>query len=278
MYWKSNGIVFSLFFISSILYGSDKIVSVATLEDYSPFGFVVGNSVGDESIPPGRNSYKYQGYSWDVLRESFHIMGYTIKLSVSPWKRAMMNFKAGKVDILFPTGMNEERLKVFDYSQEFVNEAKYLIYVQADDISIKWTGLESLKGLVIGVKRGFSYGDKWESFDSVTKFDVNTTLQGFQMLEKGRINGFLGYENIWDYFLKQKDWNKKYRKTPSFDSSKEYVVVLKTNPNGQTILKDFDTGKQKLTQSGRLEEIENFWFGTDDLLRQNSKPYVNLEH
>lgn len=263
MYGKMHCITLTLFLTSTMLYGSDKIVSVVTLGDYAPFSFIVSNSIVEKVVPPGDKVTGYQGYSWDVLRESFHAMGYTIKLSIAPWPRAMQAFKSGKVDVLFPTGMNDERLKVFDYSLEFINEAKFLFYVRADT-PIKWTGLESLKNLVIGVKRGFNYGDKWNSVDYVTKYDVTSTIQGFKMLDKGRIDGFIGYENTSDYILKQQGWNQKFTKTPSFDSSKEYVVVLKTNPNGQEFLQDFDTGKQKLIQSGRLEEIENFWFGTDE--------------
>jgi len=259
---KRNIIALTLLFASSILYGSEKIVSVATLEDYAPFGFVVGNGMVEGTLPPGKNLVSYRGYSWDVLRESFHTMGYTIKLSVSPWPRAMHNIKTGKADILFPTGKNKERLKIFDYSQEFINEANFLIYVRADS-PIKWTGLESLRGLVIGIKRGFNYGDRWTSVDYVTEFDVGTILQGFKMLEKERIDGFLGYESNWDYILKQQGWMKKYRKTPSIGSSREYLVALKSNPNSLIILKTFDTGKQKLIQSGRLEELEKIWFGAE---------------
>ncbi len=262
MYGKWKIIVLALLFASSIIYSSEKVVSVATLEDYAPFGFVVGNGKVEVTLPPGNNLVRYRGYSWDVLRESFHAMGYTIKLSVSPWARAMHNVKTGRADILFPTGKNKERLKIFDYSHEFVNEANFLIYVRAEN-PIKWTGLESLRGLVIGVKRGFNYGDRWTSVDYVTKYDVGTILQGFNMLEKGRIDGFLGYEFNWDYILKQQGWMKKYRKTPSFGSSREYLVALKTNPLSFIILKDFDTGKQKLIQSGRLEEIEKNWFGAE---------------
>ncbi|NRD72893.1 transporter substrate-binding domain-containing protein [Shewanella sp. VB17] len=263
MYGKWNSVILVLFFTSSMLYGEDNIVSVTTLGDYAPFSFIEGNSIVETIVRPGENIPGYQGYSWDILRESFHIMGYTIKLSVSPWPRAMQNVKTGKIDILFPTGMNEERLKVFDYSHEFVNEAKFLIYVRAES-PIKWIGLESLNNLVIGVKRGFNYGDKWHSVDYVTKYDVNTISQGFQMLEKGRIDGFIGYENTWDYILKQQGWSNKYNKMPSFGSTKEYIAVLKTNPNGQTILQDFDIGKQKLIESGKLKEIEKFWFGKDE--------------
>jgi polar amino acid transport system substrate-binding protein len=201
----------------------------------------------------------FQGYSWDVLRESFHEMGYTIHLSITPWARAMNYAKNGTSDILFPTGKNAERKRIFYYSEEPINPANFLIYVRMDD-PIEWEGLESLKGLVIGVKRGFNYGDKWEAATSIKKHDVGTISAGFKMLGQKRLDGFLGYEYNWDYVLKQEKWETKYRKLPVFESSAEYLVALKSNPKAIEILKAFDTGKRRLIKSGKLENIKNIWF------------------
>ena len=202
----------------------------------------------------------FQGYSWDVLRESFHEMGYTIDLSITPWVRAVKNVKNGKADILFPTGKNAERQMIFHYSDEPINLANYIVYVRADN-QIEWKGLESLKGRTIGVKRGFSYGDKWKVATDIKKYDVATILQGFKMLDLKRLDGFLGYEYNWDYVLRKEKWRTKYRKLPAFDSSAEYLVALKNNPNGEQFLKAFDTGKKRLITNGKLEDIKSKWFG-----------------
>lgn len=66
---------------------SDKIVKVATLHDYEPFCFSEKFTV--EVISPGKNSISLKGYSWDIVRNSYHHMGYTIELHVLPWPRAL---------------------------------------------------------------------------------------------------------------------------------------------------------------------------------------------
>ncbi|MBF0201506.1 MAG: hypothetical protein HQK66_09380, partial [Desulfamplus sp.] len=69
---------------------SEKFVRVATLDEYPPYCFPRETKKGfQETVPPGEDSVNLQGYSWDILRESFHAMGYTIHLSVYPWKRAV---------------------------------------------------------------------------------------------------------------------------------------------------------------------------------------------
>lgn len=254
----------TLFFISFTAQSNEKVVSVATLGDYPPFCFIKNDYKAPNvvSLPPGTDVTYFTGYSWDILRESFHIMDYTIQLTIAPWPRAMNYVEIGKVDILFPTGKNSERLKIFDYSTEFINEAKFLIYVTKDN-PIKWAGLESLNNMVIGVKRGFNYGDKWKATQGVKQHEISDIMNGFLMLDNKRINGFLGYEFNWDYLLKQHGWQKKYRKLPPFDSSQEYLVSLKTNPLGPQILSDFDKGKRILVKSGRHKEIERKWFGSE---------------
>ncbi|MEE8077335.1 MAG: transporter substrate-binding domain-containing protein [Candidatus Binatia bacterium] len=251
--------IFILLAISTLSYAEENIVKIATLEDYAPFCMTVGKVKRNQIIQVGNDAVRFQGYSWDVLRESFHEMGYTIHLSITPWARAMTYVKNGKADILFPTGKNTERQRIFYYSEEPVNQANYLIYVRVDD-PIEWRGLESLKGLVIGVKRGFIYGDKWKAVTYIKKHDVGKILQGFKMLDHKRLDGFLGYEYNWDYVLKQENWETKFRKLPAFDSSAEYLVALKSNPNGKEILKAFDTGKKRLIKSGKLESIKSKWF------------------
>ena len=242
-------------------FADEKIVRVATLEDYAPFCMLTNEQIGSkQTIPPGNDAVGFKGYCWDVLRESFHDRGYTIQLTVTPWARAMLNVKKGDADILFPTGKNSNRIKIFDYSQEPTNHANFLIYIKTDR-QIKWNGLEGLEGLTIGVKRGFNYGDRWKAAIGITKYSIKTISQGFKMLSANRIDGFLGYEYNWDYYIKQTNLTGQFKKLPAFDSSSEYLVALKSNPSGKKFLNAFDLGKKHLMETGRLNAIKMKWFG-----------------
>lgn len=72
--------------------------------------------------------------------------------------------------------------------------------------------------------------------------------------------GFSGYELNWDIFLKQKNWENRYKKLPSFDLSEEYVVALKKNPLALEILDNFDKGKKRIVGNGKLTRITGKWF------------------
>ncbi|PKG39193.1 substrate-binding periplasmic protein [Psychromonas sp. Urea-02u-13] len=244
--------------ISASLFAQQKTLTVATLGDYAPLLFSLNNQPIRATLPPGEDASNFYGYSWDVFRESYHSMGYTIVLKVEPWARALKELEAGKVDLLFPAGKNKKRLLAFNYAKRSTNEAHFVVYVNANN-PILWEGLNSLKGLNIGVIRGYNYGNKWEDIRGINKVNVKQILTGFEMLAKGRLDGFVGYEFNWDHLLNKQGWTHNFRKLPHFDYSNEYVVALKSNKRGQQLLDDFDAGKQKLIETGRLQAIKSKW-------------------
>lgn len=245
--------------MASAASAQEKIVNVTTLDDYSPYCFPKSDKKSfKELIPPGSDSANLQGYSWDVLRESFHAAGYTIKLSVYPWKRAEYETKSGLEDIIFPTNRSKEREEIFYFSKESVDQVNFLVYVSMDS-TIQWEGLDSLNGLTIGQMNGWALGKKWSEQNKIKKDDVNTIIQGFKMLDMGRIAGFAGYEISFDYALKNEKWKTQYRKLPSFDSSTEYIAGAKTNAKVPDIIKDFDLGKQKIVENRTFDLISKKW-------------------
>jgi polar amino acid transport system substrate-binding protein len=253
----------SLFFIvlSNLAFAGDKVVSVITLEDNAPIIFTEKSTKGgiNELLSPGQNSETLKGYSWDILRESYHKMGYTIHLSTAPWRRAIESVKAGKVDILFPTGKNTARHQYFLYSKAAINTVSFVVYINKDS-KIKWQNISSLQGLKVGLYRGYNYGDKWEQEADVIKINLDNISQGFKMLKSNRIDAFVGYEVAWNYALRQMNMTTEFKVLPKFDFSTEHVAVLKTNARALQLLSDFDNGKQKLIQSGQLKEINKRWY------------------
>lgn len=237
-----------------------KTIKIVTLFDYAPYCMADEGYQSDQLIHLGEDAIGFRGYSWDVLRESFQEMGYTIQLKIVPWARAVSTIRSGNADILFPTGINTERLSTFYFSEEAINSAKFKVYVNQDS-ALEWQDLSSLKGLSIGVKRGFNYGDKWDAVKDINVIKITTITQGFKMLEANYLDGFLGYETNWDYTLKQENLQGQFKKMPAFDSSNEYLAALKTNPNAKALLADFDLGKRRLMKQGRLQQIHEKWFG-----------------
>jgi len=254
--------------MASPAFTQEKIVSVATLDDYSPYCFPKSDKKSfRELIPPGSDSANLQGYSWDVLRESFHAEGYTVRLSVYPWKRAEYDTKSGIEDLIFPISKSPAREEAFYFSKESVDQVNFLVYVPSDS-TIQWQGIDSLNGLTIGQMRGWTLGKKWSENNQIKKDDVNKIIQGFKMLDMGRMAGFAGYEISFDYALKNENWKRQYKKLPSFDASIEYVAGVKTNLKVSEILHDFDLGKRKIVENKTFDSISRKWGVNSGIISQ----------
>lgn len=245
--------------LPSIAISEGKTVRLTTLYDFPPYCFYKPDSSPQlkEVIPPGKDSVQLQGYSWDVVRESYHQQGYRIVLFVAPWKRVMLYMEKGTADIAFPSMRTADREEHLYFSDQLVDIANIVIYLRKD-ADFKWDGLESLSGRIVSTVRGWAYGKTWERATGIIRDPVSTIEQGFQMLDKGRVSGVVGYESSFDYFLKQKNTFEKYRKTPPFDRAAEYLMG-KPSDRVISLVNAFDKGRKAIEENGTLEQIERKW-------------------
>jgi polar amino acid transport system substrate-binding protein len=249
-----------LLLLSGIGNGSEKTVTLATLTDFEPFCFPKENAVFTEmeSIPPGSDSQQLQGFSWDVVRESFHAMDYTIRLYIVPWERGMHYISGGKVDGIFPANHTAEREKEYAFSKAYVDLVKLVIYMNADAHMV-WQGLESLNHLSIGFVRGWAYGKKWEAMDLIIKEPTDTISQGFDLVAKKRLVGLAGYQLPYDYQLKRSKRSADFKIVGQFDTIEEFLMGRKNDRNSLLALDIFDSGRRKIDENGMLTAIERKW-------------------
>jgi len=252
-------VFFLLAFTSLCSYPTDKVVRISTLGDYAPFCMIASDTTDIfQTIRVGEDAVGFSGYAWDVVRESFHVMGYTIKLRIVPWPRSLYNVKTGNSDIVFPISVNSTRAKIFNFSNESVLPVNFVIY-SLKESSLTFNDMHSLNGLVIALKRGFNYSEQFNQAVGINKQLVSTIKQGFKMLALRRVDGFIGYEQSWDYYLNTRRNKINIKKSPTLGRSFEYLAALKGSHKGLGLLKIFDSGKQQLQKSGKLQNIGDKW-------------------
>ncbi|NRA46704.1 MAG: transporter substrate-binding domain-containing protein [Oligoflexales bacterium] len=239
---------------------------LGTLTDYKPFTFGPPPSKSlEETIPPGKDSQKLVGYDWDVIRESFHSMGYNINLNVVPWSRGVKMLEKGKFKGLFPTTKTEERMKKYYYSEFPIHTLKVTLYTNKDT-KIDWDGnldtLEKvLEGKIVGVQRDWSYGSWWDSRKDKFKFKiekVNDSVANFKKLKSGRIHVALGYDITSDTVLQEEKMAGLFKKIGTIAETKEYLATHK-ELGDKKIIQTFEQGFKKISQSGVLTKIKKKW-------------------
>ena len=180
-------------------HAAERTVYLGTLPGYPPFTFYKDGSPPEieQVVDPGERARSLTGYSWDIARAAFHAVGYTVRIRVTPWARAMYELQNGKTDLLFPTGKNAERETYLEYSDGSVVDVDFLVYVRENG-GKDYVDLTSLEGQTIAVMRGFNYGKRFNSADHFTRQPVDSVRQGFELLREGRVDGFAGYDVVWD--------------------------------------------------------------------------------
>lgn len=239
---------------------TEKIVNLATLTDFIPFCFRKADTaaVHGEIIPPGSDSVQLQGYAWDVVRESFHAMGYGIRLEVVPWERVIHYLNTGKVDAAFPAIDTAVRLESYMFSSKPVDVMRMVLYLRQDS-TLRWHDLESLHGQRVAAVRGWSYGNRWEENTKIVKERTDTVLQGFNLLDKRRLTAVIGYEAVYDYALKEQGIRHLYRKVGPIEVVSEYMMGRKDDPASATAISIFDQGWAKIEENGVLDRIAGKW-------------------
>jgi polar amino acid transport system substrate-binding protein len=152
----------------------------------------------DESNPPFM--YKDKG-SGDVLglypaivEALFDKVGEDVSVVAYPWKRLLLLSEVGEVGV---AGIykNSKRQLIYDYSDP-IYEERIVVFMRHDGV-FPFQAVEDLKEKRIGVIRGWSYGD---SFDSARKNNLFVTENSisdeynFKKLALGRLDCVLAID------------------------------------------------------------------------------------
>lgn len=132
-----------LCFAGSLSSASEEVVIFGD-NDYRPVIFrdAEGNSAGILS---------------EVLRQFAKDSGMQLSLKLYPWKRAYTNAETGLGGVI-GVSRTPERMKLFDFSAPIYDDSINVVVLKGKEFPFK--SLADLKGKVIGVQSGASFGGK----------------------------------------------------------------------------------------------------------------------
>jgi len=207
---------------------------------------------------PYLSEYCYgYGLASHIISESFKLEGITVKWGFFPWKRSYEVAKMGAWDASATWSPKKDRNKDFWFTEPVFYVSYVFFYSQGR--KIPW---ENLDGHIIGLSRGYTYGEEIKTFIKKRNLIVDVTTkdeQNFIRLLKGRIALFpndliVGYSQIRNTFPPEEvRMFKHYPKV--FDTSTSNLIISKNCKNGQFFLEKFNSGLSKLKKSGRFDQM-----------------------
>ena len=150
--------------------------------------------VADEWPPFSGESLPGQGVSLDVTRAVLSRAGYQVETAILPWSRVVSGAKSGEYDVVTSLFLDAEMQESLFYSDPFFETQ--VQFLQRAGGAISFDGLSSLEPYGIAVGAGFLYEPEFDAAENLNKFEVNTALQGVQMVAAGRIVLTLGSVNV----------------------------------------------------------------------------------
>lgn len=204
---------------------------------------------------------KHYGYISDITTKAFEHQGYTVSTRFTPWKRALKLAEMGSVDVSFAWYKNEERLKLFYYSDAILKTSH--VFFHRESLDFDWTVVEDLKGLVVVGSIGYQYTDAFNqaAADGLFSFvRAANNEQAMKMIAAGRADIFpINIQAGYAIVRKEMGENGKvltHHPRSLSQPISSHLVVAKKHPKAKEIIEAFNKGLAELISSGQYLDME----------------------
>jgi polar amino acid transport system substrate-binding protein len=143
--------------------------------------------VGDW-IPYQQQSAEHYGGAHRIITEAFALEGIETTYAWIPWKRALLDSKNGYLDGAALAQRTSEKEQFYYYSDPVMSVKKVFFHLKS--YQFDWNNYDDLKGLSVGTRIEFIYGDEFHQAQQAGVFstkEVETDRQNVNMLFTKRV-------------------------------------------------------------------------------------------
>lgn len=213
---------------------------VGSQEGFGPFNYTVDG--------------RYSGMDVDILEEAAAMIGVTLDHRPGPWKRALFDFEAGKLDAMFQLTPTPERFEKWNMVGPF-RTTRTVYVTRKDSPIVDIRSLEDLEGLVIGVVSGFTYGSAFDVQDDLIKEESTDDFTNVRKLLLGRSDVIVGGNATLDYVADELNAQDKLRVLPTPLVERDRYIAFHRSPRGDDQARRMQAALDRMHSSGRILEI-----------------------
>jgi PAS domain S-box-containing protein len=209
----------------------------------------------DRSYPPMTylDAGQPKGVVVDILRALGTRIGRPIDIRAIDWREAQGLVAGGKADALCQMSVTEARKKIFDFSDSML-VSTFSIFVHAGRFG--FSELADLRGSKVGVTAGGLPRTLVEADPQIAMTIVDDYLQGFRMVEDGRLDAIVADNWVGTYLLAQDGLSDVQVSGDPVARLESSIAVRKGN---QPLLAVLDKGLASLKADGTLARISAQW-------------------
>jgi ABC-type amino acid transport substrate-binding protein len=200
-----------------------------------------------------------------LVREAFEAEGATVNNQFLPWARALKNAQKGLSVGLYPEYFDKSRETDFVFSDPFPGGPVGLLKRTDDPITFTHSPLSSpdnafkaLQPYTFGVVRGYINTQAFDDANYLKKYETASDSHNLKLLHLGRVDLVFIDKVVANYLIETEFPHLKGKvemMEPMLEYKQLYIAFSKSHPQYQSALSQFNSGLNKLKQSGRLNEL-----------------------
>jgi len=197
-----------------------------------------------------------QGFATEIVTTVLHRAGYDVTIDFLPWARVLKEVKKGTYDAGFPAYYSEDRAKQYLLSDSFLDSP--LVFFKHKKKQIIFEELNDLKGLKIGVVRGYVNTAAFDEATTLTKVIGNSDLQNLRGVGVQRLD--LAIVDLYTALLlidskKKKKAQQLEPLIPPLALKTLHLMGGRTKENNTQVIRDFNATLNKLIADGTVQNI-----------------------
>ncbi len=215
----------------------------------------------DPWCPYNCKDQENEGISIEVMRKIFEPEGHTVVVRYLPWVRAINYLKDGKITNFTSAAKADcPECLYADYPTAIMRNT---IFVRKDD-NLKWMGLNSLNGKILGVIKDYTYGD--ELTDYIKKYAddperIRTShgeealSSNLKMLVAGRIDLAIDEEAVLLYTAKKLGLADRIKPVHVVSAVPLYLGFSPKDPKGKYYRDLASSRLKEMKENGALDKL-----------------------
>lgn len=199
---------------------------------------------------------KDYGFTSEIVTEAFARVGYTVKMSFMPWKRALHKVAEGVYEVTYPAYYSAERAQLYAMSKSFF-EAPMGFY-KRKEMSISYQTLQDLQAYTIGIVRAYVNTPEFDAAIYLKKDIADDDEQNLRKLLKGRVDLIVIDKYTAQYILDTRMPEEKALLEflePPLAMKSFHLLVSRNIKNSERTLHDFHRGLQEMVADGTMSRI-----------------------
>jgi len=212
----------------------------------------------DDWIPYARSDGT--GLANEIIIAAYDSIGIKVRYNIYPYARVLRLVATGKYIAGFNVPLDEESKERYLLGKEPLYDAVSAYYHHIQTPLVAKSSNELNDGRVIGVVRGYGYGDHYLELRKqgrIIELVSNSETGNLKMLSAGRMNATIIYDKTANILLEQLKLKDIIEYAFINESTPIYLAFSKSHPKGQYFSDKFDEGMRLIKANGTYQRIMN---------------------